>query len=169
MAKAKLALIISKDIESDKSIVNRLLYSLEKSKQVFRSNETPPVWDLMEKKNEIKHTIKPEQKSPTTRNTRDSRDSRDTRRDSRDSRETRDSSEEIQEEHVRDLLKSGGLKACHIAQSLGQPTKNTKKQLYNMEKEGKVQKCSKTSFWTLPDEESNDSYNQERFVLCLFY
>ncbi|KAK7149065.1 hypothetical protein R3I93_013160 [Phoxinus phoxinus] len=30
-----------------------------------------------------------------------------------------------------------------------------------MEKEGKLQKCSRTSFWTLNDEESNDSYNQE--------
>ncbi|KAK7139707.1 hypothetical protein R3I94_012379 [Phoxinus phoxinus] len=30
-----------------------------------------------------------------------------------------------------------------------------------MEKEGKLQKCSRTSFWTLNGEESNDSYNQE--------
>ncbi|CAM4728084.1 unnamed protein product [Leuciscus chuanchicus] len=135
-------LIIFKEFGISRSTANRHLYNLERSKQVFRTNENPPVWDLMEKKkNEIKHTIKPEKKSVT-----------------RETRETRDSCEE---KHVKDLLKSGGLKACHIAKSLGLPTKNTKKQLYIMEEKGKIQKCSKTSIWTLNDEESNESYSQE--------
>lgn len=143
-------LIIFKKFGISRSTANKHLYNLERSQQVFRSNENPPVWDLMErKKNEIKHTIKPEQKSPATRETRETRDS-------------------CEEKHVRDLLKSGGLKAYQIAKSLGLPTKNTKKQLYIMMQEGKVHKCSKTSFWTLNDEESNESYNQERFVLCYF-
>ncbi|XP_056088614.1 protein kinase containing Z-DNA binding domains [Rhinichthys klamathensis goyatoka] len=133
-------LIIFKKFGLNRSTANRHLYNLERSQQVFKSNKTPPVWDLMEKKIEIKHTLKPEQKSQTT---------------------TRDSCGEIQEERVRDLLKSGGLKAHQIAKSLKQPPKNTKKQLYIMEKEGKVQKCIKTNIWTLNDEESNDSYNLE--------
>nr|ABV26701.1 PKZ [Gobiocypris rarus] len=119
------ALIISKEFGLNRSTVNRHLYKLQKSKQVFGTNETPPVWDLMEKRNEIK----PEERSPTTRDT-------------------------CEEKRVRDLLRSGGLKAHQIATELGQPTKPIKKQLYSLEQEGKVQKCAKTSIWTLNEEES---------------
>jgi len=139
---------IFKKFGLNRSTANRHLYNLEKSQQVFKSDENPPVWDLMENKTEAKHTLKPELKTQT--------------------QTTRDSCEEIQEEHVRDLLKSGALKAHQIAKSLGQTPKVINKQLYIMEKKGKVQKCNKTSIWTLNDEETNGSYNQERFVLCLF-
>jgi len=128
-------LTIFKKFGLNRSTANRHLYNLEKSQQVFKSDENPPVWDLMKNKTEAKHT---------------------------------DSCEEIQEEHVRDLLKSGALKAHQIAKSLGQTPKVINKQLYIMEKKGKVQKCNKTSIWRLNDEETNGSYNQERFVLCLF-
>lgn len=129
------ALIIAKDIGSDKRTVNRHLYNLERSKQVFKTgDEQPPVWDLMEKKNQIK----PEQKSETTR----------------------------EEKDVEDLLRSGALKAHQIATKLGQPTQAIKKQLYSMmEKTGTVQKCSKSSMWSLNEERSQDSFSQERYFI----
>nr|4KMF_A Chain A, Interferon-inducible and double-stranded-dependent eIF-2kinase [Carassius auratus] len=42
-----IALTIAKEIGLDKSTVNRHLYNLQRSNQVFNSNEKPPVWDLM--------------------------------------------------------------------------------------------------------------------------
>uniref|UniRef100_A0A671LVH7 Z-binding domain-containing protein n=1 Tax=Sinocyclocheilus anshuiensis TaxID=1608454 RepID=A0A671LVH7_9TELE len=127
------ALIIAKEIGLDKSTVNKHLYNLERSNQVFKTDEQPPVWGLMEKKNEIK----PELKSQTTRDTSEEKD-------------------------VEDLLKrSGGLKAHQIATDLGQPKQTINKQLYSMEEKGKVQKCSKSKVWTLNEEWSHDSFSQE--------
>ncbi|ROK15908.1 Interferon-induced, double-stranded RNA-activated protein kinase [Anabarilius grahami] len=132
------ALTIAKGIGLDKSTVNRHLYSLERSKQVFRSNEKRPVWDLMEKTNGIKQTVTtPEKRSLTP------------------------TAETCEEKHVKDLLRSGGLKACHIATALGQPTKTVKKQLYSMMETGKVKKCEISSLWILEGEEGNESHNQE--------
>nr|ADB54784.1 PKZ [Ctenopharyngodon idella] len=133
-----IALTIAKEIGLDKSTVNRHLYNLQRSNQVFNSNEKPPVWDLMEKTNGIKQTVKtPEQKSLTT------------------------TAETCEEKHVRDLLKSGGLKACQIAKDLGQPRKTVNKQLYSMMQTGKVKKCEISSLWLLEGEESNESHSQE--------
>uniref|UniRef100_A0A8C1MWE3 Protein kinase domain-containing protein n=1 Tax=Cyprinus carpio TaxID=7962 RepID=A0A8C1MWE3_CYPCA len=53
------ALIIARAVKRDKSTVNRHLYSLQKSNQVFRTTENPPLWDLIEKKSDFE----PEQKS----------------------------------------------------------------------------------------------------------
>ncbi|KAK9964891.1 hypothetical protein ABG768_006021 [Culter alburnus] len=132
------ALIIAKGIGLDKSTVNKHLYNLQRSNQVFSSNEKPPVWDLMEKTNGIKQTVKtPEKKSLTT------------------------TAETCEEKDVKDLLRSGGLKACHIATALGQPKKSVQKQLYSMMQTGKVKKCDKSSLWILEGEESNESDNQE--------
>uniref|UniRef100_A0A8C1AIW4 Protein kinase containing Z-DNA binding domains n=1 Tax=Cyprinus carpio carpio TaxID=630221 RepID=A0A8C1AIW4_CYPCA len=131
------ALIIAKEIGLDKRIVNKHLYILQKSNQVFKTDEQPPVWDLLEKKKEIKHTLKPEQKPQTTR----------------------DTSEE--EKHVEDLLRSGGLKAHQIATDLGQSRQTTNKQLYSMMEKGRVQKCSISNMWSLNEEWSEGSFSQE--------
>uniref|UniRef100_A0A8C1TZE8 Protein kinase containing Z-DNA binding domains n=1 Tax=Cyprinus carpio TaxID=7962 RepID=A0A8C1TZE8_CYPCA len=131
------ALIIAKEIRLDKRIVNKHLYILQKSNQVFKTDEQPPVWDLLEKKKEIKHTLKPEQKPQTTR----------------------DTSEE--EKHVEDLLRSGGLKAHQIATDLGQSRQTTNKQLYSMMEKGRVQKCSVSNMWSLNEEWSEGSFSQE--------
>ncbi|KAF4106151.1 hypothetical protein G5714_013813 [Onychostoma macrolepis] len=107
------ALIISNKFGLDKCTVKKHLYNLQRANQVFKSDELPPVWDLMEKKNEIKHTLKPQLKSQTTRDT-------------------------SEDKHVEDLLRSGGLKAQKIASKLGQSKQSIQKQLYSLEKEGKV-------------------------------
>uniref|UniRef100_A0A672L2J2 Uncharacterized protein n=1 Tax=Sinocyclocheilus grahami TaxID=75366 RepID=A0A672L2J2_SINGR len=129
------ALKIAKEVGLDKRIVNKHLYSLQKSNQVSGTNETPPVWDLLEETSEIKQTLKPE---PQT---------------------TRDTSEE---KPVEDLLRSGGLKAHQITRELGQSRQTTNKQLYSMMEKGKVQKCSLSNVWTLSKEWSEDSFSQER-------
>ncbi len=40
------ALIIVKEIGPDKRTVNKHLYNLERSNQVFKTDGQPPVWDL---------------------------------------------------------------------------------------------------------------------------
>ncbi len=92
--------------------------------------------------NEIKQTLKPQQKSPTTRDT-------------------------SEEKEVEDLLRSGGLKAHQIARDLGQSRQTINKQLYSMEKKGTVKKCSKSSMWRLTEDWSDDSFSQERFVVFI--
>uniref|UniRef100_A0A671RAS4 Uncharacterized protein n=1 Tax=Sinocyclocheilus anshuiensis TaxID=1608454 RepID=A0A671RAS4_9TELE len=134
------ALKIAKEIGLDKRIVNKHLYSLQKSNQVSGTNETPPVWDLLEKTTEIKQTLKPEQKPQTTRDT-------------------------SEEKPVEDLLRSGGLKAHQIARDLGQSRQGLNKQLYSMMQKGKVEKCSVSNVWTLNKEWSEESFSQERFAL----
>uniref|UniRef100_A0A8C1AHH1 non-specific serine/threonine protein kinase n=1 Tax=Cyprinus carpio carpio TaxID=630221 RepID=A0A8C1AHH1_CYPCA len=122
------ALKIAKEIRLDKRIVNKHLYILQKSNQMSVTNETPPVWDLLEKTREIKQTLKAEQKPKTTIDT-------------------------SEEKRVEDLLmKSGGLKACHIARDLGQSRQTTNKHLYSMME-------------NLNEEWSEGSFSQERFVL----
>ncbi|XP_058650855.1 eukaryotic translation initiation factor 2-alpha kinase 3-like isoform X2 [Onychostoma macrolepis] len=195
------ALIIAKDIGADKSTVNKHLYNLERANQVFKTDKLPPVWDLMEKKNEIKQTLKPQQKSQTTRDTSEDKHVEDllrsgglkaqkiasklgqstptikkqlysmekneikqTLKPQQKSQTTRDTSEE---KHVEDLLRSGGLKKAHqIARELGQSRQTINKQLYSLEKEGKVKKCSKSSMWTLNEEWSDDSFSQESSSSC---
>ncbi len=256
------ALIIVKEIGPDKRTVNKHLYNLERSNQVFKTDGQPPVWVLMEKKNEIKQTLKPQQKSPTTRDTSEEKEVEDLlrsgglkahqiARDLRQSRQTinkqlysmekkneikqtlkpeqkspttRDTSEEkevedllrsgglkahqiardlrqsrqtinkqlysmekkneikqtlkpqqkspttrdtSEEKEVEDLLRSGGLKAHQIARDLRQSRQTINKQLYSMEKKGTVKKCSKSSMWRLTEDWSDDSFSQERFVLCV--
>uniref|UniRef100_A0A8C2CBB2 Z-binding domain-containing protein n=1 Tax=Cyprinus carpio TaxID=7962 RepID=A0A8C2CBB2_CYPCA len=137
------ALVIAKEIGPDKRTVNKHLYNLERSNQVFKTDNKPPVWDLTENKTEIKQTLKPEQKSQTTRDTTEEKD-------------------------VEDLLmRSGGLKAHQIATDLGQSRQTINKQLYSMEEKGKVKRDSKSKMWTLNDEWSDDSFSQERSVLCV--
>lgn len=135
------ALMIAKDIGLDKATVNRHLYKLRTSKLLFSSDEKPPVWDLMEKTSEIKQILKsPEQTS------------------------LKSTGETCEEKDVRDLLRTGGLKAGQIAKKLGQPRKTVNNQLYSMIEKGTVQKCVKSNLWMLKDEDSNEGYNQERFV-----
>lgn len=136
------ALTISNKFGLRKSTVNKHLYNLESSNHVFKTDELPPVWDLMENKNEITQTLKPEQKSQTTRDT-------------------------SEEKHVEDLLKSGGLKAHQIANKLGQQTPTINKQLYSMEEKGKVKRCSKSNMWTLNEEWSDESFSQESTASCV--
>lgn len=135
-----IALVIVKEIGPDKRTVNKHLYNLERSNQVFKTDEQPPVWDLMEKKTEIKLTLKPQQKSPMTRDTSEEKD-------------------------VEDLLRSGALKAHQIARDLGQSRQTINKQLYNMK--GTVKRCSISAVWSLTEENSHDSFRQERFVSCI--
>uniref|UniRef100_A0A8C1TZG8 Protein kinase containing Z-DNA binding domains n=1 Tax=Cyprinus carpio TaxID=7962 RepID=A0A8C1TZG8_CYPCA len=131
------ALKIAKEIRLDKRIVNKHLYVLQKSNQMSVTNETPPVWDLLEKTREIKQTLKAEQKPQTTIDT-------------------------SEEKRVEDLLmKSGGLKACHIARDLGQSRQTTNKHLYSMMEKGRVQKCSVSNLWSLNEEWSEESFSQE--------
>ncbi|XP_018930727.2 interferon-induced, double-stranded RNA-activated protein kinase-like [Cyprinus carpio] len=131
------ALKIAKEIRLDKRIVNKHLYILQKSNQMSVTNETPPVWDLLEKTREIKQTLKAEQKPQTTRDT-------------------------SEEKRVEDLLmKSGGLKACHIARDLGQSRQTTNKHLYSMMEKRRVQKCSVSNLWSLNEEWSEESFSQE--------
>lgn len=130
------ALKIAKEIKVDKRIVNKHLYNLERSNQVFKTDELPPVWDLLEKKREIKQTPKPEQKPQTTRDTNE-------------------------EKHVEDLLRTGALKASHIARDLRQSTQTINKQLYTMMQKGRVQKCSISNLWSLNDEWTEESSSQE--------
>ncbi|XP_052428256.1 eukaryotic translation initiation factor 2-alpha kinase pek-1-like [Carassius gibelio] len=136
------ALVIAKEIGTDKRTVNKHLYNLERSKQVFKTDKQPPVWDLLENKTEIKQTVKPEQKSRTTRDTSEVKD-------------------------VEDLLmRSGGLKAHQIATDLGQSRQTINKQLYSMEEKGKVKRCSKSKLWSLNEEWSDDSFSQESSSSC---
>uniref|UniRef100_A0A8C2GWA2 Protein kinase containing Z-DNA binding domains n=1 Tax=Cyprinus carpio TaxID=7962 RepID=A0A8C2GWA2_CYPCA len=129
------ALIISNKLGLDKRTVQNHLYSLERSNQVFKTDEQPRVWDLIENKSEIK--LKPEQKSQKTRDTSVEKD-------------------------VEDLLmRSGGLKAHQIATNLGQSRQSINKQLYSMEEKGKVRRDSKSKMWTLNEEWSDDSFSQE--------
>uniref|UniRef100_A0A8C2C9U1 Protein kinase domain-containing protein n=1 Tax=Cyprinus carpio TaxID=7962 RepID=A0A8C2C9U1_CYPCA len=129
------ALIISNKLGLDKRTVQNHLYSLERSNQVFKTDEQPRVWDLIENKSEIK--LKPEQKSQKTRDTSVEKD-------------------------VEDLLmRSGSLKACQIATDLGQFKQSINKQLYSMEEKGKVRRDSKSNLWTLNEEWSDDSFSQE--------
>ncbi len=180
------ASMIVKEIGADKRTVNKHLYSLERSKQVFKTgDEQPPVWDLVEKKNETK----PEQKSETTREEKDVEDllrsgalkphqiatelgqptkaikkqlySMEKKKETKPEQKSETTSEE---KDVEDLLRSGALKAHRIATELGQPTQAIKKQLYSMEKKGTVQKCSKSNMWSL-NEESQDSFSQERYFI----
>ncbi|XP_052468370.1 interferon-induced, double-stranded RNA-activated protein kinase [Carassius gibelio] len=130
------ALKIAKEIKVDKRIVNKHLYNLERSNQVFKTDELPPVWDLLEKMKEIKQTPKPEQKPQTTRDT-------------------------SEEKHVEDLLRTGALKASHIARDLRQSTQTINKQLYTMMQKGRVQKCSISNLWSLNDEWTEESSSQE--------
>uniref|UniRef100_A0A8C1YAF9 Protein kinase containing Z-DNA binding domains n=1 Tax=Cyprinus carpio TaxID=7962 RepID=A0A8C1YAF9_CYPCA len=133
------ALIISNKLGLDKRTVQNHLYSLERSNQVFKTDEQPRVWDLIENKSEIK--LKPEQKSQKTRDTSVEKD-------------------------VEDLLmRSGSLKAHQIATDLGQFKQSINKQLYSMEEKGKVRRDSKSNLWTLNEEWSDDSFSQERSVL----
>ncbi|XP_073690650.1 interferon-induced, double-stranded RNA-activated protein kinase-like [Garra rufa] len=125
------ALDIAKKFGLDKRTVNKHLYSLEKSNKVFKTNEVPPIWELMEKKDELKLTPKPEKKSQTTT--------------------------ETTEKDLEDLLKSGGLKAHEIAKDLGQTRQTINRQLYIMETKGKVKKCSTSKLWRLSD----DSFSQD--------
>uniref|UniRef100_A0A8C2BMC1 Protein kinase containing Z-DNA binding domains n=1 Tax=Cyprinus carpio TaxID=7962 RepID=A0A8C2BMC1_CYPCA len=137
-----IALVIAKEIGPDKRTVNKHLYNLERSNQVFKTDNKPPVWDLTENKTEIKQTLKPEQKSQTTRDTSEEKD-------------------------VEDLLmRSGGLKAHQIATNLGQSRQSINKQLYSMEEKGKVRRDSKSKMWTLNEEWSDDSFSQESSSSC---
>ncbi|KTF92007.1 hypothetical protein cypCar_00042977 [Cyprinus carpio] len=134
------ALIISNKLGLDKRTVQNHLYSLERSNQVFKTDEQPRVWDLIENKSEIK--LKPEQKSQKTRDTSVEKD-------------------------VEDLLmRSGSLKACQIATDLGQFKQSINKQLYSMEEKGKVRRDSKSNLWTLNEEWSDDSFSQESSSSC---
>ncbi|XP_042593528.1 protein kinase containing Z-DNA binding domains isoform X3 [Cyprinus carpio] len=134
------ALIISNKLGLDKRTVQNHLYSLERSNQVFKTDEQPPVWDLIENKSEIK--LKPEQKSEKTRDTSVEKD-------------------------VEDLLmRSGSLKARQIATDLGQSRQSINKQLYSMEEKGKVRRDSKSNLWTLNEEWSDDSFSQESSSSC---
>ncbi|KAL1263686.1 hypothetical protein QQF64_006425 [Cirrhinus molitorella] len=135
------ALDIAKEFKLERSTVNKHLYSLEKSKQLFKTDEEPPIWDLVEKMNELKLTPKPEKKSQTT-------------------------TEASEEKRVEDLLRSGDLKAHKIAEKLGQSRKTIKRQLYSMEEKGKVKKCSKSNTWSLSDEWSDNSFSQESSGSC---
>ncbi|KAL0178691.1 hypothetical protein M9458_027585, partial [Cirrhinus mrigala] len=130
------ALVISKEFGLDKRTVNKHLYSLERSNQLFKSEELPPIWDLVENMNKLKLTPEPKQKSQTTTETTGEKD-------------------------VEDLLKSGALKAYEIAKNLGQSRQTINRQLYSMEVKGKVKKCSKSKLWTFNDEWSDDSFSQE--------
>ncbi len=180
------ALMIANEIGSDRHTVNKHLYNLETSKQVFKTDEQPPVWDLMEKKNETK----PEQKSETTREEKDVEDllrsgalkahqiatelrqptktikkqlySMEKKKETKPEQKSETTREE---KDVEDMLRSGALKAHQIATELGQPTKAIKKQLYSMEKKGTVQKCSNSSMWSLNEERSQDSFSQERYFI----
>uniref|UniRef100_A0A673FNX6 Eukaryotic translation initiation factor 2-alpha kinase-like n=1 Tax=Sinocyclocheilus rhinocerous TaxID=307959 RepID=A0A673FNX6_9TELE len=102
------ALKIAEEIGLDECIVNKHLYSLQKSNQVSGTNETPPVWDLLEKTSEIKETLRLEQKPQTTRDT-------------------------SEEKPVEDLLRSGALKAHQIARELGQSRQGLKVWTQNKE------------------------------------
>ncbi len=172
------ALMIAKEIGSDRHTVNKHLYNLETSKQVFKTDEQPPVWDLMEKKNETK----PEQKSETTREEKDvvnllrsgalkahqiaTELGQPTQAIKKQLYSMEKKSETTSEEkEVEDMLRSGALKAHQIATELRQPTQAIKKQLYSMEKKGTVQKCSKSNMWSLNEERSQDSFSQERYFI----
>ncbi|XP_073690909.1 interferon-induced, double-stranded RNA-activated protein kinase-like isoform X2 [Garra rufa] len=130
------ALDIAKELKLDKRTVNKHLYDLEKSNQLFKTDEVPPIWDFIEKKSELKLTPKPERTSQMT----------------------------TEEKQVEDLLRSGGLKASDIAKDLGLPRKTINKQLYSMEEKGKVKKCIK--LWRLNDESSDDSFSQNSSSSC---
>ncbi len=181
------ALMIVKEIGADKRTVNKHLYNLERSKQVFKTgDEQRPVWDLVEKKNETK----PEQKSQTTREEKEVEDllrsgalkphriatefrqptqaikkqlySMEKKNETKPEQKSETTREE---KDAEDLLRSGALKPHQIARELGQPTQAIKKQLYSMEKKGTVQKCSKSNMWSLNEERSQDSFSQERYFI----
>ncbi|RXN09378.1 interferon- double-stranded RNA-activated kinase-like protein [Labeo rohita] len=136
------AFVISKQCGLDKRIVNKHLYSLEKSNQLFKCTEQPPIWDLVENMNKLKLTPEPKQKSQTTTETSGEKD-------------------------VEKLLtRSGGLKAYEIAKNLGQSRQSINKQLYSMEEKGKVKKCSQSKLWRLNDEWSDESFSQESSSSC---
>nr|CAH68525.1 Z-DNA binding protein kinase [Danio rerio] len=130
---------IFKELKLEKSTVNRHLYSLQASKQVFKTVEDNkrPVWDLVESMND-EQKAKPEQIKPEM---------------------TRDA---IEEKHVKDLLKSGGLKASHIASKLGQQTQSTNKLLYGLMEKGEVRKCSKSHMWTLKNDQERNGSGSDR-------
>ncbi|XP_050981699.1 eukaryotic translation initiation factor 2-alpha kinase 3-like [Labeo rohita] len=131
------ALVIAKEFRIDKHTANKHLYNLERSNKAFKTDEQPPIWDLVENMNELKLTPEPKQKSQTTTETSGEKDV-----------------EEL-------LMRSGGLKASHIARDLGQPTQIINKQLYSMEKKGKAKKCSQSQVWSLNEEWSDESLSQE--------
>ncbi|XP_073690648.1 interferon-induced, double-stranded RNA-activated protein kinase-like [Garra rufa] len=131
------ALIIAQHFGLDKPTVNKHLHNLKISNQLFKTNEDTSIWDLMEKKNELKLTPKPERTSQTT-------------------------TETSKEKPVEDLLmRSGGLKALHIARELGQTKQTINNLMYSMEKKGKVKKCIKSEIWSLNEEGSDESFSQE--------
>ncbi|KAK2896230.1 hypothetical protein QQF64_006423 [Cirrhinus molitorella] len=135
------ALIISKEFGLDKRTVNKHLYTLESSKQLFRTDEDPPIWDLVEKKIEPKLSRKPEQRSRMT-------------------------TETVEEKHVEDLLRSGGLKSREIARDLGESRQTISRHLYSLEKKDKVRKCSISEVWTLNEEWSDTSFSQQSSSSC---
>lgn len=118
------ALNIAKALGVSRSIANKHLYSLEKSKRVKRTEETPPVWDLIETTDDLRSVLKPD----TSENA-------------------------VSEKKVSDILRSGGkagLKAHQIARDLGQPIKTVKKHLYSLQDKGKAQR-SENNQWINDD------------------
>ncbi|KAF5901733.1 Z-DNA binding protein kinase, partial [Clarias magur] len=131
------ALVISKALSVDKKLVNKHLYDLERSKQVFKTGEQPPVWNLLEN-----HSQKTDEEEEEEEDGAAAAHATGTSRE---------------EERVKVLLESGDLKASRIARDLGLETKAVKKKLYSMMEQGHVQKCSRNNTWTLSKGGNEDS------------